>query len=198
MFNNFFKGLITSLALLASVAANAATDTYGNLLAGSFTPSSSFATLTYSNVGNVYTFTLTANDLNSLFTTDAFIGAIAVDSSVTPTVSNVTGDSPVSVASGKGPGGGFDFRFDLTGPKNARLTSGESVTWTATFASASSVELSASSFALHVQGLTKAQGDSAWYTAGTPGVSAVPEADTYAMMALGLGLMGFVARRRRA
>lgn len=196
MFNNFFKGLIASLALLVSVAANAATDTYGTLLSGSYTPSSSFASLTYTNVGNVYTFTLTANDLNTLFTNNAFIGAIAVDSAVTPVVSNVSGGSPVSVAAGGGPGGGFDFRFDLTGPKQARLTDGESVSWTATFASA--VTLGSSSFALHVQGLTDAQGGSAWYTAGTPTVSAVPEADTYAMMALGLGLMGFVARRRRA
>jgi hypothetical protein len=178
------------------VSAHAATDSFGTLLAGSYTPSSSFASLTYTNVGNVYTFTLTADDLDALFTAGAFIGAIAVDSAVTPVVSAVTGDSPVTVVSGGGPGGGYEFRFDLTGAKQARLTSGESVTWTATFASA--VELSASSFALHVQGLTVAQGDSAWYTVSTPTVSAVPEVDTYAMMALGLGLMGFVARRRRA
>ncbi|HWU34912.1 MAG TPA: FxDxF family PEP-CTERM protein [Methylovorus sp.] len=196
MFNTFFKSLIASLALFASVAANAATDSYSTLLAGSYTPSSSFASLTYTNVGNVYSFTLKANDLNALFTEGAFIGAIAVSSEVTPVVSNVTGGSPVSISPANGPKGAFDFWFDLTGKKQARLTDGETLSLTATFASA--VTLDSSSFALHVQGLTEAQGGSAWYKAGTPTVSAVPEADTYAMMALGLGLMGFVARRRRA
>lgn len=33
---------------------------------------------------------------------------------------------------------------------------------------------------------------------GTINVSPVPEAETYSMMLLGLGLMGFIARRRRA
>jgi hypothetical protein len=196
MFKKSIRGILFGGMLLAGVSAHAASsDSYGELLAGSFTPSSSFATLSFSNVGNVYTFTLTANGLNTLFTDGAFIGAIAVDSSVNTVVSNVSGDSPVSVAPGGGPGGIFDYRFDLTKGKD-RLTDGESVTWTATFASA--VNLSSTAFALHVQGLTKAQGDSAWYTYTPPTVSAVPEAETYAMMALGLGMMGFVARRRRS
>lgn len=191
MVSQYLKGLLASLALLVtSFSASAATDSYGDLLSGSYTPPASFATLSYSNVGNVYNFTLTAADLDALFTTGAFIGAIAVDAAFTPTVSNVSGGSPVSVSPGGGPGGIFDFRFDLTGPKQARLTANESVSWTATFANP--VNLTSSSFALHVQSLTDAQGGSAWYT-----VSAVPEAETYAMLIAGMGLLGFMARRRR-
>ena len=191
MVSKYLKGLVASLSLLlASVAAHATTDTYGELLSGSYNPPGSFATLSYTNVGNIYSFTLTAADLDALFTTGAFIGAIAADAAFKPTVSNVSGSSPVSVSPGGGPGGVFDFRFDLTGPKQARLTANESVSWTATFANP--VNLTSSSFALHVQGLTSAQGGSAWYT-----VSAVPEADTYAMMMAGIGLLGFATRRRR-
>lgn len=47
---------------------------------------------------------------------------------------------------------------------------------------------------LHVQSIsTFAYSDSAWYGPANP----VPEPEIYAMMAAGLGLMGFVARRRK-
>ena len=187
---NVVKSFIAAMALLVSASASAATDTYGTLLAGKFQPADSFATLSYTNTGNVYDFTLTAFDLDTIFTTGAFIGAIAVDSDFQPVISNVSGDTVVSVANGGGPGGGFDFRFDLTGPKKARLTANEMVSFTATFTDP--VVLSAASFVLHVQGLTKAQGDSAWYSP-TP---AVPEPETYAMLLAGLGLVGFIGRRR--
>ncbi|HEX5538349.1 MAG TPA: PEP-CTERM sorting domain-containing protein, partial [Methylophilaceae bacterium] len=119
---SFVKSCIAAAALLISASVNAATDTYGTLLAGSFQPADSFASLSYTNTGNVYDFTLTAFDLNTIFTDGAFIGAIAVDSDFQPTVSNVTGDTVVTVAPGGGPTGAFDFRFDLTGPMQARLT----------------------------------------------------------------------------
>jgi hypothetical protein len=96
----------------------------------------------------------------------------------------------VSVANGGGPTGIFDFRFDLTGPQQTRLTANESVSWNATFTQP--VTLSADSFALHVQGLTREQGGSGWYTAAAP----VPEPETYAMMLVGLGLLGFTAKRK--
>lgn len=188
------KKTMTAIALVAAMAsgvsAQAATnDNYGTLLSGDFTPASSFATLSYNNIGNVYYFTLTANDLNALFTNKAFIGSIAVDADAKATVSSVLGDSPVSYKNGGGPGGIYDFRFDLFQGQD-RLTANESVSWTATFNGP--VALNSKSFALHVQGLTDAQGGSAWYT-----VSAVPEADTYAMLALGLGVLGFASRRRK-
>ncbi|WP_025871132.1 PEP-CTERM sorting domain-containing protein [Methylobacillus glycogenes] len=187
------KKTAIAMALLAAVAGSASAhatsnDNYGTLLSGSFTPSANFATLSYSNTGNVYYFTLTANDLNSLFTNKAFIGAIAVDSPASVTISNVSGGAPVSFNPGGGPGGDFDYRFVLFQGQN-RLTAGESVSWTATFNSAPSI--SSTSFALHVQGLTDAQGGSAWYT-----VSAVPEADTYALLGLGLGVVAWASRRK--
>lgn len=181
------RNLIGSAALVASMSANAIVDTYGVLLSGSYQPNTTFASMTYTNIGNVYSFTLEAFDLDSIFTTGSFIGAVAVDSDIQPTISNVVGDTVVSVANGGGPTGIFEFRFDLTGPQQARLTGNETVSWDATFAQA--VTLNSDSFALHVQGLTEEQGGSAWYTP-------VPEPETYAMMLLGLGMLGFTAKRK--
>ena len=177
-----------TICLLASSAAHAATDFYGTLLSGTYQPSESFASMSYDGSDTVYNFTLNAFDLDALFTTDAFIGAIAVDAAFQPTISNVTGGTVVSVAPGGGPGGGFDFRFDLTDGQT-RLTANETVSFTATFSDP--VVLSANSFALHVQGLTGEQGGSAWYTP-TP----IPEPSTYGMLLAGLGLIGFLGRKR--
>ena len=176
------------LFLFSSIA-QAATDFYGTLLSGTYQPAESFAALSYDGSGTVYNFTLEAFDLDSIFTPGAFIGAIAVDADFQPTISNVTGDTVVSVAPGGGPGGGFDFRFDLTGPQQERLTANETVSFTATFSDP--VVLSSSSFALHVQGLTEEQGGSAWYTP-----PAIPEPSTYAMLLAGLGLIGLLGRKR--
>jgi len=186
---NLVRNMIGSAALIASISANATVDTYGDLLAGSYQPSEPFATMTYTNIGNVYSFTLSAFDLDAIFTDGSFIGAIAVDAASQPIISNVVGDTVVSVADGGGPTGIFDFRFDMTGPQQNRLTANETVSWDATFSQATT--LTSDSFALHVQGLTTEQGGSAWYTA-TP----VPEPETYAMMLVGLGMLGFTAKRK--
>jgi hypothetical protein len=179
------------LTLAFGINANAATDDFGTLLSGSFQPADTFASLSYETTDNLlYTFTLTAYDLNAIFTEGAFIGAIAVDADSQPTVSNVSGGTVVSISNGGGPGGIWDFRFDLTGPQQNRLTANESVTFDATFEQA--VVLGSSSFALHVQGLTDAQGGSAWYVPPP-----VPEPETYAMMLAGLGMLGFTARRKK-
>ena len=172
----------------------ATTETYGTLLAGSYSPSDTFASLSVTGSGSIYNFTLNAFNLNDLFTSGAFIGAIAVNtnSGFSPVISGVTGDSPVSVSPGGGPTGEFDFRFDLTGPRKARLTDGESVSFTATFANP--VTFVGNQFALHVQGLTNKQGGSAWYINN---VSPVPEPESYAMMLAGLGLLGFVVSRNK-
>jgi len=188
-----FRSLMAVLALFVSVSAHSATDEFGELLSGSFQPTETFASLSYSTTDNlVYSFTLSAFDLDAIFTTGAFIGAIAVDSDTNaPLLSNVSGDTAVSISPGGGPGGNWDFRFDLTGPQQARLTANETISFDATFDQA--VILGSNSFALHVQGLTDAQGGSAWYVP-TP----IPEPETYAMMLAGLGMLGFTARRRKS
>lgn len=188
-----FRNLMAVLALAFGVTAQAATDDFGTLLSGSYQPTDTFASLSYTTTDNlVYSFTLTAYDLDAIFTDGAFIGAIAVDSDTNnPIVANVLGDTVVSVSPGGGPTGVWDFRFDLTGPQQTRLTANESVSFDATFDQA--VVLGSNSFALHVQGLTDAQGGSAWYVPPP-----IPEPETYAMMLAGLGMLGFTARRKRA
>lgn len=57
----------------------AATEDYGTLLSGTYQPTENFATMTVDGSGSVYNFTLSALDLNSIFSAGAFIGAIAVD-----------------------------------------------------------------------------------------------------------------------
>ncbi|HSI44290.1 MAG TPA: FxDxF family PEP-CTERM protein [Methylotenera sp.] len=190
---SLLKVLLVSLGLFLSTTAPAATEEYGTLLSGSYQPAVPFASLDVTGSGSVYNFTLTAFDLNTIFTPGSFIGAIAVDINPNSSVaiSNVTGGSPVGFSPGGGPTGAFEFRFDLTGPKQARLTSGESVSWTATFANP--VSFTGEEFALHVQGLTQAQGGSAWYVNTSP----VPEPETYGMMLSGLGILGFIARRKK-
>ena len=196
--------LLTALAAslaCASLAlpASATTLTYGVPLSGTG-PSATFASLTYNQVGDGddWSFTLSALDLSAIFASSgAFIGTIAVE---------VPGSSPgyggglamtgvsggvaaVEAKNGGGPGGTFDFRLDLGGGSD-RLTANESVSWTWNNSGYSAF----TQFALHVQGLesnTAGYSGSIWYVP-TP----VPEPETYALMLAGLGVIGWVSRRR--
>lgn len=196
-----------AVAAIPAAAYSASSATFGSLLSGSFAPSGSFASLSVTPAGtNTFNFSLASNDLNALFTNGSFIGALAVNAGPNVSASNVSisnfsgnGVNGIFAQNGGGPGGGWSFHFDVgTGGGGqggaGRLGANESASWTATFNTSSPVQLSQSSFAIHVQGLSSSQGGSAWYT---PSVSAAPEPEIYAMMLSGLLLVGFAARRRR-
>ena len=182
---------------------------FGQLLSGVFQPSATFATLSATTSDNKYfDFDLKANDLNALFTSGAFLTGLAVADNQTGTAADPTsvgldagtwGVAGVGLkANATGPGGTNVWDFDFTVGTNCnssascRLTANEEVKWHASFTAP--ISFNNPAFAIHVQGLTTAQCGSAWYTST---VSAIPEPETYAMLLAGLGLMGFVARRRQ-
>lgn len=74
--------------------------------------------------------------------------------------------------------------------------SGTDVTGIGSFWTLSATDLSQGLWTLTVSGKTLASAASYAGTLAVTGVSAVPEADSYSMMAVGLGLIGFVVRRR--
>lgn len=135
-------------------------------------------------------FDLRAPGLDS-YGASSFLGALAVAGMRSGFIVSVTGDAPVSLASGGGPGGEYGFRFDLTGPGRNRLTDNESVQWTW---AGSGYRADGLTLAAHIQGGSTA-GGSAWVNA-TP-TPPVPEPATWALMFGGLGVVAGVARRRR-
>ncbi|HWA38931.1 MAG TPA: PEP-CTERM sorting domain-containing protein [Burkholderiales bacterium] len=210
--NNKIKLACALAALLAAAPATAQVTTtysFGTLLSGSYQPSTTFATLSVTTTDSMhYTFNLHANNLNSIFTQGAFIGRMAANDSTNadPIASSVLiapgswGVSQVGLnANSAGPGGSNVWDFNFTYPTSGahqgayRLTANETVEWYAAFTAPTSFALPP--FALHVQGLTNAQGGSAWYT---PTVTTpVPEPETYAMLLVGLGLLALQVRRRK-
>jgi len=169
-----------------------------------FQPANTFATMAVTTYDSIhYTFDLrTQPTLGSSFENpSARIGGIVFNtSSSSPVVSGVAlapgtwGVSnimhlPYSFQLG---GIAFDFTEAIFG--NGGLTSGERVVWNATFGAPT--EFAAPPFALKVFGIGSSTTDYAFYSPTT--VAPIPEPETYAMMLAGLGLMGFVAGRRRA
>lgn len=67
--------------------------------------------------------------------------------------------------------------------------------WTSIF-SFSPLTASGSPYYIHIDGITKEGSSHATYS-GTLTLSPIPEPETYAMILAGLGLMGFIARRRK-
>ena len=171
---------------------HATTYQFGQLLAGNGPANPHFADLEITDDGGGnWTFTLSALDLDTIFGTDSFIGSLAVDGVKTTSISTDAGGgvANVSIQNGGGPTGIFDFRYDLINPQNDKLTGFESVTWHVGGLGSSALP-SNGDLALHVQGIGT-NGDSAWY------ISPVPEPETYAMLLVGLSLVGFSLRRQK-
>lgn len=198
----YLKSLFFSALIFTSISSQATVYNFGKLLSGTYAPTSTLATLDVTGSGNVYNFTLTAKDLNSLFTNGAYIGRLIVDTNpsislvgpghATVAISNLVGGvTSLTPTNAGGPLGSnvWDFSFSLPNAANNRLTANESLSWTATF----SQNVSFTNFGLHVQSLTSAQGGSAWYT---PSVTPVPEPESLGMVAVGLCLIGGVINRR--
>ena len=199
---HLISAILFSAMALGSIVASAATAnyTFGNLLSGTFTPSGSFASLAVTTTDNTtYDFTLTAFSLDSLFTSGAFIGSMAVDTTFAhkealPSAALTglgNGVTSVGTSNGGGPTGVWDFRYDFGGGSD-RLTGLETVFWTSTFATAHTFD--GNQFALHIQGLTDDQGDSAWYT---PSRTPPPVPLPAAAWLFGSALLGFVALSNR-
>jgi len=181
-----FKHLSAAAALAVTFGgnANAATFDFGS------------ATVDVSDVATQ--FSLSTATWPSSWGTNAFIGALAVNSgaasSATVTNGSVSGGgvSTVGVSPGSGPGGDFDFRFTLGQGSADRMGQQESVNW-----EASGVTGGVSNIALHVQGLdtNNFPGGSIWlFTGGN--TTPVPEPGTYALFLVGLLGIGFLMRKR--
>ncbi len=143
---------------------------FGNFLSGdsSSHPSSpTFARLTVdtgAGPSDIWSFLLHSVNLEPFFGNQSFFGALAVDGDFgTVKVTDFESDSGISEVvvqeNASGPGGIFDFRFDLTDKSN-RVESGEYVKWNATGIS------SIAGYAAHIQGIGIDGEGSAWYQAG--------------------------------
>ncbi len=182
---------VTVVGLFSFVSsAQALVYTFGEKLSGGGPQFADVAQLEIVNNGGDWTFTMdVSSNLSTTFGGGAFVGTMAVDgtkpTSVTTAVNG--GVSAVEAKNGGGPGGIYDFRFDQ-GKGQDRLISGESVTWTGF--NMGNVLPTDGGLALHVQG-TNFSPDSVWY------ISPIPEPETYAMLLVGLGLVGFAVRGRR-
>lgn len=196
------KIILTAIGLMFGANANAVIHTYnfgGAVINGTgITPSSNFATLTIDDVSNLFTLTL-GNLTGFGFGSNANATDLAVSYPGTPgsipTVSSVVGGVPsIGTTNANNPAGAFDFGFIFTSVGN-ELSSGETVSWTATGFNFSQVTSgSLGSFALRIQGAGQGSNGNGWY--GATLVSAVPEPETYVMMLAGLALVGFASRRK--
>jgi len=185
----FFRGHLAAAAV--AVVGTCA----GNAYAATFTFDN--ATLTLNEPA--WAFSLSTADWTASYGPNAFIGSIAVDlngNSSGAAVSGVSGGgvTAVSVAPGGGPGGDFDFRFNLgSGGSSDRLSALETVSW-----QASGLTGQVTNVALHVQGLNTDNfpGGSLWLFTGNNAAAPIPEPSTYALFILGLIGLGFMMRKK--
>jgi len=201
----------------AAVAAYSGVFNFGDLLTGTGPSSATFAQLSISSLDDKnYDFDLKiGNNLNSVFygNTGTFVSSLRVDttSNDDPTSSEIFlgswGVAEVRLNTSTSNSGGinWDFIDSFCGSGNAcnpndaasRLTQGEEVKWTTTFADAQgSQPFENPGFLLKVQGYT-IPGTSGTTSAEYVPLNPIPEPETYAMLLAGLGLLGLAMRRRK-
>ncbi|MDO8990638.1 MAG: FxDxF family PEP-CTERM protein [Sideroxyarcus sp.] len=186
---------------LAGGTANATVYEFGNLLSGGagVPVTGSFAKLSATDTGSgVWDFVLTIdNDLFGTFGNGAYIGSMEFDFSSNPTNvttlfldSNAGGVTTVDSTNGNHTGGAIAFDFGTSFGQNAhnRLSQNDYVHWSVSGLGSGTLN----NMYVHVQGIGT-NDESGKYT---PVVTPVPEPETYAMLLVGLGLLGFSARRK--
>ena len=117
----FTTSMIITGFLFCGGAVQAASYQFGQLLAGNGPTNPHFADLEITDNGSGnWTFTLTALDLNTIFGSSSFIGSMAVDGVKPTSISTDAGGgvTAVNLQNGGGPGGIYDFRYDMINPKN--------------------------------------------------------------------------------
>lgn len=171
----FARCSVLAAALAAAPLALCAQTTvyeFGQRLSGAGAPEApAFASLSATVSGNDVLFTLSAHGLELFDGSQPFLGALAVKGLRVGTVGDVSGDAPVKLSNGGGPGGDWGFRFSFIGKSNERLVDNETVSWT-WFGGAAQLT-GATGFAAHVQGISYGETTSAWYQ-----VTALPPPDT--------------------
>ena len=167
------SSILATALVAAPFALRAQTTVYdlGRLLSGSGAPDApSFATLSATVSGDDVMFTLYAHGLDVFEGAQPFIGALAINGDGVGTVADVSGDAPVKMANGGGPGGNWAFRFSFIGRNKDRLVDDETVSWTWVGGAGHFAGVAA-----HVQGIAYGETTSAWYEATTslPGLDTV-------------------------
>jgi len=224
---NFRKKVFAHIAasmLSVAVACPAMAETwsfdFGARLAGDGPISGTFAQLSVDTDDYLlYNYKLTiAGNLNSMFgSSDTYVSRLYLNSDSNGDPSSVSslsggGVAQVRLDSEDADIGGvfWDYAFDFcgtsfdcnTGAANSRLTGGEEIQWTTLFRLNQNplfdqTESPGFPLLLSVAGYAVDSARVSSYVGSEIVAAPVPEPESYAMLLAGLGLLGFVARRRK-
>jgi len=154
------------------------------------------SSITWTWDGSLFTVTNGGSGYVSEVYFDLGSGMAASFASGTGTVLFTAGASPGSLPAGASVGFVSDASFDSDGGKGPPvngINNGESASFTITGALLGSFDAGDIAAGLHVRSLT-----TDGVSLVTTTVTAVPEPETYALMLAGLGVIGWLARRRAA